>query len=65
MDPTSRNVAATFIEKLSDTNSPFMVIETPKALDITQFMSTDPGKSLFNTQTTFPLKLKFTPNAQL
>ena len=53
------------IDKLSDPNSGFIIVEMPKVLDISQFMSTDPGKSLFNTQTNFTLKLKFTPNSQL
>ena len=63
-DPTSRNVAISLINKLAEPTSQFIITEMPKTFEISQFMSADSGKSLFSTQTTFTLKLKFTPNAQ-
>ena len=62
---TSRQVAADLLDRLSDKSSPFTVMESPKTLELSQFMSADPGKSAFTTKTSFTLKLKFSPNTQM
>jgi hypothetical protein len=62
---TSRRVAADFLDKLSEKSSPFVISEMPKTLDISEFNSADPGKAVFNSETNFTLKLKFTPNTKL
>ncbi len=57
---TSRSTALALIDKLSDKNSHFQIVEVPKALDLEKYSSSDLGiKSTFSTHTTLNLKLRY------
>lgn len=57
---TSRATALSFLDKLTEKNSNFQLVESPKTLDIEKYSSTDLGiKSTFSTHTTLGLKLHY------
>lgn len=57
---TSRSTALAFFDKLTAPGSPFRMLETPKMLEMENFMSSDLGtKGTFTTKTTVNLKLRY------
>ncbi|MDD2487175.1 MAG: hypothetical protein PHS92_02315 [Candidatus Gracilibacteria bacterium] len=63
---SSRITAIKFLENLRDKNNGFMVLDFPKTIGISKFISGDGGiKGAFTTKTTLLLKLKFIYNNKM
>ncbi|MDD2917280.1 MAG: hypothetical protein PHH70_05555, partial [Candidatus Gracilibacteria bacterium] len=58
---TSREVALSFLGRLSDPKSGFQILSYPKVLDIAEFNSTDGFKAVFSTKTSLDMKLQYLP----
>lgn len=59
---TSRTTALALLDKLSDPNSGFTLVEQPRNLEIEKYTSTDTGlRSTFSTRTSLILRLKYSP----